>query len=350
MLALQRRGSACGRCASVPARAPRRCSGAGHDTSAAAAAAAAPQRGAHRQRVAAAAAAAPRGGDGEARPVMLNDEHTLWLQAAGGDRPALLFGGNFVLRAAATAAAAPPAPAGLVPWRRPGGLSLGPRRAPGPASLRDAALVVLPATPRGIVPLGGEPVALTGEGFVEAEAVEAEVLPALDAPTTAIVPRAQMGVVPAAPAALGLSPAAGGAGGDAAAAAGAPRADGVYESFSSSPRRGHKIKFTCRRCGATSIRPVNIHAWREGTVFARCGRCRVTHKLIDNLKLFHEMSGAVYDGPHPPLEPGRQSGLPPGLQLRLEELAAPGEGGAAPAVGGFDGFGDWRPGGNGGSA
>jgi hypothetical protein len=61
----------------------------------------------------------------------------------------------------------------------------------------------------------------------------------------------------------------------------------------------------------------------------------VTHKLIDNLQLFHEMAGAVYP---PPPAPDRQSALPPGLQLRLEELEAP-------SVGGFDGFGDWRPGG-----
>lgn len=67
-------------------------------------------------------------------------------------------------------------------------------------------------------------------------------------------------------------------------------------------------------------------------MFARCGKCHVTHKLIDNLKLFHEMSGPVFETPAPPLDPSAP--LPPGLPR-----PAPGGGG----VGGYDGFRDWRP-------
>jgi hypothetical protein len=65
---------------------------------------------------------------------------------------------------------------------------------------------------------------------------------------------------------------------------------------SASPRRTARIRFTCRRCGATTQRPINPHAWRRGTVFATCGGCGVTHKLIDNLRLFHELSGPVFGG------------------------------------------------------
>jgi hypothetical protein len=65
---------------------------------------------------------------------------------------------------------------------------------------------------------------------------------------------------------------------------------------STSPRRTARIRFTCRRCGATTQRPVNPHAWRRGTVFATCGGCGVTHKLVDNLNLFHELSGPVFGG------------------------------------------------------
>jgi hypothetical protein len=349
--------------------------------------AAAPQR----RGAAAAAGRAPGGGAAdEPQPVLLN-AHTLWLQAAGGERPTLR-GGDYVLfpsaaagggGAAAAGGAAPRrgrrGSGGLVPWQRPGGLARG---APAP-SLRDAALVVLPAAgPAGIVPFSGEPVVLAGDGFIEAEAVDAEVLPPAPGPhplppsTTAIVPRAP------APAA-GLVPAAGRSG-DACGDGGAADAEGVYETFSSSPRRGHKIKFTCRRCGATSIRPINIHAWREvrgpwvagrhwllllrrpaaaaaarglaaasltplspslphsarqGTVFARCGKCRVTHKLIDNLQLFHEMAGPVFDAPADPALP-----LPPGLELRLEDLLGPG--GGPGVVGGYEGFppADWTRG------
>jgi ribosomal protein S27E len=30
-----------------------------------------------------------------------------------------------------------------------------------------------------------------------------------------------------------------------------------------------QIKFKCKRCGATTIKPVNPHAWTSGTVFAK---------------------------------------------------------------------------------
>ncbi|KAF6259775.1 hypothetical protein COO60DRAFT_973060 [Scenedesmus sp. NREL 46B-D3] len=46
--------------------------------------------------------------------------------------------------------------------------------------------------------------------------------------------------------------------------------DTVYETFNTKhKRRTMKIKFTCKRCGATTIKPVNPHAWTSGTVFAK---------------------------------------------------------------------------------
>jgi hypothetical protein len=265
---------------------------------------------------------------GEPQPVMLNAQ-TVWMQA-GGTRP-VLFGEDYVLFPPPPHASAAPASAsssGLVPWRRPG----------------TAPLAVVPAGERGIIPFNGDPVVLRGGGFIEAEVVDAEVLPAeppalaggppAATTTTALAPR------PAATSG-GIVPCAAGQpfDGDAFEAAGGE--DAVYEAFSHSPRRGHKIRFRCKRCGATSIKPINIHAWREGTVFARCGRCHVTHKLIDNLKLFHEMAGPVFDPPAPPLSPATP--LPPALKLRLEELGGGGGGavGGAGSVGGWPGFNDW---------
>lgn len=77
--------------------------------------------------------------------------------------------------------------------------------------------------------------------------------------------------------------------------------DSVYETFNTKhPRRTMKIKFKCKLCNATTIKPINPHAWTSGSVFARCGRCNITHKLIDNLKLFHELAGPVFNTPLQP--------------------------------------------------
>ena len=40
--------------------------------------------------------------------------------------------------------------------------------------------------------------------------------------------------------------------------------------------------------------PVNPLAWDKGSVFVRCARCDVVHKVKDNLKIFHELAGQVY--------------------------------------------------------
>lgn len=53
-------------------------------------------------------------------------------------------------------------------------------------------------------------------------------------------------------------------------AGGAAASGPVYEeTHNGSPRRTAKIQFTCNLCGATNIKPVNPHAWRTGTVFAK---------------------------------------------------------------------------------
>eukprot|EP00877_Chromochloris_zofingiensis_P005608 jgi/Chrzof1/15048/Cz09g25070.t1 len=59
------------------------------------------------------------------------------------------------------------------------------------------------------------------------------------------------------------------------------------------------MKFTCLRCGATNIKPVSPHAWAEGSVFARCAKCKVIHKVVDNLNIFHELAGPVFNNPVP---------------------------------------------------
>lgn len=307
------------------------------------------------------------GGGGEPQPVMVND-HTLWLRGAGAARP-VLFGDSYVLfpppaAAAATTSAAADTNAnagatGLVPWGRRGGagtvggLSVLPVPF-GAAPFAGVALVVVPAAGEtGIVPFGS---AAADAGAC----IDAEARPALGAAddlppwTTAIVRRAPTGIV---------APAAGQQGDQEGEAQGQQEGSGgVYEAFNSaSPRRGHKVRFTCRRCGATSIRPVSLHAFRAGSVFARCGRCHVTHKLVDNLKLFHEMAGNVFEPPAPPLPPGSAAArrLPPELQLRLDELRTTGAGGDGTdsngtgggndaRVGGFEGWRLWSPGLNGG--
>lgn len=60
-----------------------------------------------------------------------------------------------------------------------------------------------------------------------------------------------------------------------------------------------QVKFICKRCGTSSLKAVNPHAWATGTVFARCDGCQVIHKLTDNLELFHEVAGPVIEaGPN----------------------------------------------------
>lgn len=230
--------------------------------------AAAPQRARHVAGASAPAAPGAGAGGDAGQPVMLNNWHTLWLQGAGAARP-VLFGGDYVLlpseQAPASApprgaAGAGPAP-GLVPWRRPGGLSVVPPAIPNAglvsaARLAAAGLVVVPAGETGIVPYGGAPVALQGCGYIEAEAVDAEVLPPVP-PADADLPPTTTAIVPRPRAACDLGDL-----GDLEAPD--PDQEVVYESDNTfSPRRGHKIKFTCRRCGGVNIKPVNIHAWRE---------------------------------------------------------------------------------------
>lgn len=67
--------------------------------------------------------------------------------------------------------------------------------------------------------------------------------------------------------------------------------------LSSSPRRTMKIRFTCNACGFRTARAINPNAYATGTVFVQCEGCQVHHKLVDNLKLYHEMQGQVYTPP-----------------------------------------------------
>ena len=65
------------------------------------------------------------------------------------------------------------------------------------------------------------------------------------------------------------------------------------------PRRTMRIGFTCNICGHRNHnRPVNPLAWQRGSVFMRCEDCQVVHKLKDNLKIFHELSGEVFPPRH----------------------------------------------------
>eukprot|EP00898_Chlorokybus_atmophyticus_P003601 jgi/Chlat1/4241/Chrsp27S04323 len=64
-----------------------------------------------------------------------------------------------------------------------------------------------------------------------------------------------------------------------------------------SPRRRLMVEFTCEKCGHRSQRLINPQAYATGTVFVQCAGCERFHKLIDNLKLYHEMTGDVY-APH----------------------------------------------------
>ncbi len=61
------------------------------------------------------------------------------------------------------------------------------------------------------------------------------------------------------------------------------------------------------------MKPINPHAWQTGSVFARCSKCNVTHKLIDNLKIFHECAGPIFP-------PRLKIDLPPGLPNPLDDM------------------------------
>ena len=55
-----------------------------------------------------------------------------------------------------------------------------------------------------------------------------------------------------------------------------------------------QVAFTCNACQHRSTKAINPSAYKTGTVFVQCEGCFVHHKLIDNLKLFHDMSGPIY--------------------------------------------------------
>ncbi|KAK9837850.1 hypothetical protein WJX74_006198 [Apatococcus lobatus] len=63
------------------------------------------------------------------------------------------------------------------------------------------------------------------------------------------------------------------------------------EASVSHPRRTKAVQYTCKRCGTVSTKLVNPHVWATGSVFARCNGCGVIHKLMDNLRVYHEVSG-----------------------------------------------------------
>lgn len=67
-----------------------------------------------------------------------------------------------------------------------------------------------------------------------------------------------------------------------------------WPMLSKSPRRRMRVAFTCNVCGKRTTRAINPHAYTDGTVFVQCGGCNVFHKLVDNLKLFHELKGSVF--------------------------------------------------------
>jgi hypothetical protein len=50
-----------------------------------------------------------------------------------------------------------------------------------------------------------------------------------------------------------------------------------------------QVTFTCNLCGTGNWKEVNPHAWQKGSVFARCEGCSAVHKLVDNLRIFHEL-------------------------------------------------------------
>lgn len=65
------------------------------------------------------------------------------------------------------------------------------------------------------------------------------------------------------------------------------------------PRRTARVSFTCNICShRNENRPINPHAWTNGSVFVRCEDCNLVHKLVDNLEIFHEMQGNVFPPKH----------------------------------------------------
>lgn len=83
---------------------------------------------------------------------------------------------------------------------------------------------------------------------------------------------------------------------------------------SSSPRRTHRLRFTCNMCGSVNTKPINPHAWASGTVFARCCGCGIVHRLIDHLNVVDEIVYGNEEGMEPPLGKASASpqGQPPG--------------------------------------
>ena len=67
-----------------------------------------------------------------------------------------------------------------------------------------------------------------------------------------------------------------------------------FSQNSNNPRRTRRLAWTCNLCGGRKVSPVNPLAWEKGSVFIRCPRCDVVHKVKDNLKIFHELAGQVY--------------------------------------------------------
>ena len=68
---------------------------------------------------------------------------------------------------------------------------------------------------------------------------------------------------------------------------------------SPSPRRSRVLAFTCNVCGQRSRRAVNPGVLETGTLFVQCSNenCMVFHKVVDNLGLFSELTGPVFNPP-----------------------------------------------------
>jgi hypothetical protein len=104
------------------------------------------------------------------------------------------------------------------------------------------------------------------------------------------------------------------------AAKGAPAASGATH-----PRRTRAVSFRCNLCGEAQRKMVNPYAWRSGSVFARCTCCSAVHKLVDNLRIFHELGGDVFPPKHL-----RESVLVQKVLDRIKERREKMEGGADP--------------------